>query len=143
MINWEDLEPGRVSALGSRTVTREEIVDFASQWDPQGFQLDEEAGRRPMFGGLVASGWNTACICLYAPLRRRRPARRRQPRLNRHVGGELAGAGAGRGHADRDADRAGLPAVVTARRQGGSALVEWQGTNQDGAVVLVMPGIFR
>lgn len=57
-----------MSALGSRTVTREEIVDFASQWDPQGFHRDEEAGRRTMFGGLVASGWNTACICLYAPL---------------------------------------------------------------------------
>ena len=58
---WEDFVPGETIALGERTFTPEEIVDFARQWDPQPFHLDAEAGAQTHFGGLVASGWHTAC----------------------------------------------------------------------------------
>lgn len=58
---WEDFTPGETLPLGERTFTSEEIVDFARQWDPQPFHLDPEAGARTHFGGLVASGWHTAC----------------------------------------------------------------------------------
>ena len=58
---WEDFVPGETIALGERTFTAEEIVDFARQWDPQPFHLDAEAGAQTHFGGLVASGWHTAC----------------------------------------------------------------------------------
>jgi acyl dehydratase len=59
---WEDFEVGDVTELGPVTVTAEEIVEFASRYDPQPFHLDEEAGRTSPFGGLVASGWHTTAL---------------------------------------------------------------------------------
>lgn len=61
---FEDFEPGQVHELGSRVVTRDEIVQFASQWDPQPFHVDEEAAARSPYGGLIASGWHTAAILM-------------------------------------------------------------------------------
>src|SRR3712207_7469527 len=43
-------------------VTAADITGFAAEYDPQPFHLDEEAGRRSVFGGLAASGWRTAAI---------------------------------------------------------------------------------
>ena len=63
-IFWEDLQPGSVRELGSISVTAEEIKEFAAKYDPQPFHLDEEAGRASMFGGLAASGWQTACLAM-------------------------------------------------------------------------------
>ena len=51
---------GETGDLGSHTFTREEIIDFARQFDPQPFHLDEEAAKASLFGGLCASGWHTA-----------------------------------------------------------------------------------
>lgn len=61
---FEDFNPGDVTDTGSVTVTREEIVAFARQFDPQPFHVDEEAARRSPFGGLIASGWHTASLCM-------------------------------------------------------------------------------
>lgn len=61
---FEDFRPGDVTDTGSVTVTREEIVAFARQFDPQPFHIDEEAARRSPFGGLIASGWHTASLCM-------------------------------------------------------------------------------
>ena len=61
---FEDLTPGRTITLPPRALTREEIVRFAREWDPQPFHLDEQAARRSHFGGLVASGWQTASLCM-------------------------------------------------------------------------------
>ena len=61
-IYLDDLEPGQTFALGHRSVTREEIIDFAKAWDPQPFHLDEEAARASIYGQLIASGWHTVCI---------------------------------------------------------------------------------
>ncbi|WP_028032623.1 MaoC family dehydratase [Chelativorans sp. J32] len=59
---YEDMTEGRVFDLGSRTVTREEIIEFASEFDAQPMHLDEEAGRRSILGGLAASGWHTCSV---------------------------------------------------------------------------------
>ncbi len=59
---FEDLEPGRVHELGSHTVSEEEIVAFARQWDPQPFHVDPEAAKESVFGGLIASGWHTGAM---------------------------------------------------------------------------------
>jgi acyl dehydratase len=56
----EDYTPGMVLEFGDRLVSAEEIVAFATEYDPQPFHLDEDAGRQTHFGGLVASGWQTA-----------------------------------------------------------------------------------
>jgi acyl dehydratase len=61
---WEDLQPGTVRELGSITVSAEEIKDFAEQFDPQPFHLDEVAGRRSIFGNLCASGWHTCALAM-------------------------------------------------------------------------------
>jgi acyl dehydratase len=59
---FEDFEPGEVVELGSRTVTRAEIVAFAQAFDPQPFHVDEEAAAQSLFGGLIASGWHTVAL---------------------------------------------------------------------------------
>ncbi|WP_224248025.1 MaoC family dehydratase [Hyalangium gracile] len=59
---FEDFQPGEVIETGSYVVPREEIIAFAHQFDPQPFHVDEEAARRSMFGGIIASGWHTASI---------------------------------------------------------------------------------
>lgn len=61
-LTFEDFSPGDVYELGSRTVTREEIISFAEEYDPQPFHVDESAAADSIFGGLIASGWHTAAI---------------------------------------------------------------------------------
>lgn len=61
---FEDVTPGRVFDLGAKTVSAEEIIEFASEFDPQPFHLDEAAGRDSILGGLAASGWHTTCILM-------------------------------------------------------------------------------
>ena len=58
---FEDCVAGTETALGTHPFTRDSIIAFARKYDPQPFHLDEEAGRNSHFGGLVASGWQTAC----------------------------------------------------------------------------------
>lgn len=64
MLYWEDLQAGSVRDLGTTSVTAEEIKNFAGQFDPQPFHLDEEAGRQSLFGGLCASGWHTCALVM-------------------------------------------------------------------------------
>lgn len=59
---YEDLTEGSEIVLGSKLVTAEEIVDFATQFDPQPMHLDEEAGKASILGGLAASGWHTCAL---------------------------------------------------------------------------------
>ena len=61
---FEDIEVGQRRDLGSFTFTAELIKKFAAQFDPQPFHLDEEAGRRSLFGGLAASGWHVGSVCM-------------------------------------------------------------------------------
>jgi acyl dehydratase len=61
---FEDFTPGQVFELGRRPITRDEIVAFAREFDPQPFHLDEAAARHTIFGGLIASGWHTAAITM-------------------------------------------------------------------------------
>ncbi|TAM10757.1 MAG: MaoC family dehydratase [Nevskiaceae bacterium] len=56
---WEDFHPGETLSYGEKRVTREEIVEFAREFDPQPFHLDDAAGAATHFGGLVASGWQS------------------------------------------------------------------------------------
>ena len=63
-IYFEDFVPGVVTTYGPRTVTREEIIAFASEFDPQPMHLDEEAAKKTMLGGLSASGWHSCAIMM-------------------------------------------------------------------------------
>lgn len=61
-MHLEDYEVGRKVEIGRWLFTAEDIVRFATKYDPQPFHLSEEAGRAGPFGGLAASGWHTCAI---------------------------------------------------------------------------------
>ena len=63
-LHWEDFEPGAVALYGPRLVTREEIVAFAAEFDPQPMHLDEAAASATILGGLGASGWQSCCLLM-------------------------------------------------------------------------------
>jgi acyl dehydratase len=63
-LHWEDFTTGGVAEYGPRHVSREEMVAFAAEFDPQPFHLDEEAGRASLLGGLSASGWHSCCLMM-------------------------------------------------------------------------------
>lgn len=61
---FEDFSTDWTAEYGPRRITREEIIGFAAQYDPQPMHLDEEAARHTMLGGLGASGWHSCCIMM-------------------------------------------------------------------------------
>jgi acyl dehydratase len=61
-LHFEDIQPGQVYELGTRTVTEDELIAFARDWDPQPFHVDPEAAEQSVFGGLIASGWQTGAM---------------------------------------------------------------------------------
>ena len=61
---WEDLHVGFQRDLGTISPSREDIIAFASQFDPQPFHLDDEAAKASVFGALCASGWHTCSMAM-------------------------------------------------------------------------------
>ena len=61
---FEDYAPGAVHDLGSVVVDEQEVISFARQFDPQPFHLNKEQAEKSAFGGLIASGWHTACMAM-------------------------------------------------------------------------------
>jgi acyl dehydratase len=65
MIEWfDDLKLGMRFASGEATITKEDILRFAAEFDPQPFHLDEVAAENTAFKGLAASGWHTAAVAM-------------------------------------------------------------------------------
>lgn len=61
---WEDFQVGSTLECGSVTISKEEIVNFARQFDPQPFHVDEAAAAESAFGGIIASGWHTCSLAM-------------------------------------------------------------------------------
>ncbi|MBB3032951.1 MaoC family dehydratase [Alteriqipengyuania lutimaris] len=61
---FEDLEVGTKQAFGHYEVTREEVIEFASKYDPQPFHLDDDAAAKTHFGRIAASGWHTCAMTM-------------------------------------------------------------------------------
>ena len=59
---FQDFQTGDVTEVGPVTVSEDEIVDFATRFDPQPFHIDPEAAKASPFGGLIASGWHTTAL---------------------------------------------------------------------------------
>ena len=59
---YEDFIEGASLDLGSKAVSADEIVAFASEFDAQPMHLDEDAGKASILGGLSASGWHTCAM---------------------------------------------------------------------------------
>ena len=65
MIEWfDDLKLGMRFKSEAMTVSKDDIIRFASEFDPQPFHIDEEAAKDTIFKGLAASGWHTAAIAM-------------------------------------------------------------------------------
>ena len=64
MLYFEDIEVGTTSRFGRYEVMRDEVIAFASAYDPQPFHLDDEAAAKTYFGRLSASGWHTAAMTM-------------------------------------------------------------------------------
>ena len=64
MIFFEDLEVGKETVFGHYDVTREEVLDFARQYDPQPFHLSDEEAAKTHFGRIAASGWHTTAMTM-------------------------------------------------------------------------------
>lgn len=64
LIPFESFEVGQVVTFGAYKVTEEEVIEFASKYDPQFFHLDREAAKTSLFGGLCASGWHTCAMTM-------------------------------------------------------------------------------
>lgn len=61
---FEDYVVGTKSSFGRYEVTREEVIEFASKYDPQPFHLSDEAAAKTYFGRLSASGWHTCAMLM-------------------------------------------------------------------------------
>lgn len=61
---FDDFVPGQEIDLGQRTVTEDEIIAFATQFDPQPFHIDREAAAKSIYGGVIASGWHTCAMMM-------------------------------------------------------------------------------
>jgi len=64
MLYWEDFTVGRKMEFGAMEVTEEDIIEYATEFDPQSFHIDKEAASEHFFGGIIASGWHTAAMCM-------------------------------------------------------------------------------
>ncbi|MGI9507839.1 MAG: MaoC family dehydratase, partial [Geminicoccaceae bacterium] len=58
----DDFKAGQVYPLGSRSLSEQEIIAFAERYDPQPFHIDPDAAADTIYGGVIASGWQTACV---------------------------------------------------------------------------------
>lgn len=132
----DDLAPGDRFAGGPVTVTEEDIVAYARQFDPQPFHLDAEAAKDSLFAGLAASGWHTAGLTM---------------RMIVNGEGRLAGGFVGMGVEDLRWPKATRPGdtlrvesevlevrVSEKRPDRGIARIRTTTVNQDGETVQVM-----
>ena len=61
---WEDFAVGSSREFGAYAVTRDDVLAFARQFDPQPFHVDDEAAKAGLFGALSASGWHTCAMAM-------------------------------------------------------------------------------
>lgn len=62
LLHYEDFPEGHVIPFGTFHLTKELVLDFAREWDPQPFHVDEAEAERSVLGGLAASGWQSSAI---------------------------------------------------------------------------------
>lgn len=63
-MKYAEFEVGQVLHAGPYTVSEEEILAFAKQWDPQWFHTRPDAAATGPWKGLIASGWHTCCMAM-------------------------------------------------------------------------------
>lgn len=61
---FEDYIPGDTHEFGTIAVEESEVISFAKRFDPQSFHTDPEAGKKSIYGGMIASGWHTSALMM-------------------------------------------------------------------------------
>ena len=61
---WEDFKTGERKSIGAVVVDKDEVIEFASRYDPQPFHVDQAAAEQSIYGGLIASGWHTCAMVM-------------------------------------------------------------------------------
>jgi acyl dehydratase len=61
---FEDFKVGDTASMGEKVVNKDEMIAFATAYDPQPFHTDEAAAQQSFFGGLIASGWHTCSMVM-------------------------------------------------------------------------------
>jgi acyl dehydratase len=61
---FEDFTVGMIREAQGPTITEAEIIEFAGKYDPQYFHVDPERAKESIYGGLIASGWQTVGLCM-------------------------------------------------------------------------------
>ncbi|MDQ6838054.1 MAG: MaoC family dehydratase [Actinomycetota bacterium] len=135
---FADFPVGTEVALGSFTLSTEDIVAFASRYDPQPFHTDPEGAASGPFGGLIASGWQTAAsvMRLYVDAMLADSDSRGSPGIE-----NLRWLKPVRPDQVITAMVKVVDARVSATTKGrGTIVLEWEARNADGALVLSMTG---
>ncbi len=148
-IYFEDRVIGECADLGSHAFTKDEIVSFAEEFDPQPFHLDEEAAKSSLFGALCASGWHTAAHYVRLSI----ASRQRIEAKIRAAGGRVAVYGPSPGFknvrwlkpvfvGDTISYRTRTTETITlkSRPERGLIVTETQGRNQKGEIVFSING---
>ena len=60
----EDIAAGQSRTFGTYEVTRDEVIEFATKYDPQPFHLSDDAAAQTFFGRIAASGWHTCAMTM-------------------------------------------------------------------------------
>jgi len=61
---WQDIQPGEQFETGRLSLSKQDILAFAAEFDPQPYHLDSDAAANSIFGGLCASGWQVAALMM-------------------------------------------------------------------------------
>lgn len=61
---WQDIQPGEHFTTALASLSKQDILEFAAEFDPQPYHLDNEAAEASIFGGLCASGWQVSAIMM-------------------------------------------------------------------------------
>jgi acyl dehydratase len=64
LLHYEDFPEGKVIDFGTYHLSREDVIAYAAEWDPQPMHLDDEAAKHSVLGGLAASGWQSSAILI-------------------------------------------------------------------------------
>ena len=64
MLYFEDFPVGERRQFGTKSVTEDDVMHFARDFDPQPFHIDKAAAQASLYGGIIASGWHTCSIAM-------------------------------------------------------------------------------
>jgi acyl dehydratase len=63
-VKFAEFQPGQVLMAGPTSLTRDQIIAFAVEHDPQWFHVDPQRAQQSRWNGLIASGWQTCCVAM-------------------------------------------------------------------------------